>query len=43
VLEKHFPNDFRGCSRCMGSCTILLEPHGRELSSGVSQFCNIST
>jgi hypothetical protein len=27
----------------MGSYTILLEPHGRELSSGVRKFRNIST
>jgi hypothetical protein len=43
VLWKHFSNDLHGCSPCMVSCTIMLEPYGRELSSGVRQFRNIST
>jgi hypothetical protein len=38
VLRKYFPNDLHRCSRCMGSCTILLEPYGRELSSTTTQF-----
>jgi hypothetical protein len=37
VLWKHFPSDLHGCSRCMGSCNILLEPYGWELNSTMTQ------
>jgi hypothetical protein len=37
VLRKSFLNDLYGCCRYRSSCTFLLEPYGRELSSGVRQ------